>query len=75
VMRSQAVTAINAAKTECIHGHPFAGCNVYWRPGTPGHRDCRACARDRRQQRQRRQQALVQLDRAWDALASLGQAA
>ena len=45
VLRGNSFAAINARKTECVHGHPFAGTNLYrWR----NRRDCRQCARDRR---------------------------
>ncbi len=32
--------AINARKTECIHGHPFTTANTYWHRGW---RQCRTC--------------------------------
>lgn len=51
VLRSRSWAAVNAAKTECIHGHPYDLVNTYWRPGTPDHRDCRACMAMRRHQR------------------------
>jgi hypothetical protein len=35
----------NAAKTECIHGHPFDKANTRWT--SRGQRDCRACGRAR----------------------------
>lgn len=35
------ITSINAAKTECVHGHPFDEANTYITPG--GSRRCRAC--------------------------------
>jgi hypothetical protein len=51
-MRGTSFAAVNAAKTECIHGHPFDLFGTYWRPN--GHRDCRACIRDRVKRYQRR---------------------
>lgn len=41
-----APAAINAAKTECIHGHAFDSANTYVHPRT-GVRQCRACKRER----------------------------
>lgn len=35
-------SGINARATHCIHGHPFAGDNLYRRPN--GKRECRECA-------------------------------
>lgn len=31
------------AKTHCPYGHPYSGDNLYIKPNTPGHRDCRTC--------------------------------
>jgi hypothetical protein len=45
VLRGTSFAAVNAAKTECEHGHPFDLFNTYIRPN--GNRDCRACIRDR----------------------------
>lgn len=42
-LRGETLPAINAAKTECIHGHPFDSANTGIRAN--GHRWCRACAR------------------------------
>ena len=40
LMRGGGPQAINKAKTECIHGHPLSGANLYlWGRG----RGCRAC--------------------------------
>jgi hypothetical protein len=39
------VAAINARKTECIHGHPFTDDNTYARDR--GGRACKTCARER----------------------------
>lgn len=47
LMRGEGVTTKNAAKTHCVHGHPFDEANTYaWR----GRRACRTCrdARNRR---------------------------
>src|SRR5688572_17549814 len=55
VLRGDAPTAVNAAKTECAHGHPLAGDNlIVERNGT---RDCRTCRRDRTREAQRRYRA------------------
>jgi len=35
----------NTKKNHCPQGHPYAGSNLYLRPGTT-HRMCRACTRD-----------------------------
>ncbi len=40
-------TAINAAKTECIHGHPLSGPNVYHANGGRFCKTCRAAAQRR----------------------------
>lgn len=43
-MRSPvAPSAINARKTQCIHGHPFDEVNTYRPPGKPSWRMCRTC--------------------------------
>lgn len=46
-LRGDTVNARNAAKTECVHGHPFEGENLY--VTIAGHRGCRACDREKRQ--------------------------
>ncbi|HEY1319563.1 MAG TPA: HNH endonuclease signature motif containing protein [Streptosporangiaceae bacterium] len=46
VLRGRSFAAVNAAKTECDHGHAFTRENTYIR--RDGHRNCRQCARDRR---------------------------
>lgn len=43
-LRGESVSAINARKTHCIHGHPFSGDNLRVEK-TTGQRTCRACDR------------------------------
>jgi hypothetical protein len=45
ILRGRSFAAVNAAKVECDHGHPYDERNTYTRPD--GHRDCRACIRRR----------------------------
>jgi hypothetical protein len=45
VLRGCSVSAINARKNRCDHGHQFDLWNTYWTPD--GRRDCRVCIRDR----------------------------
>lgn len=45
LLRGDTFQARNAAKTECIHGHPFDEANTYRPPGRPDHRFCRECRR------------------------------
>lgn len=47
-MRSSAVSALNARKTECVRGHPLSGANLYERNGR---RHCRACRADNARER------------------------
>lgn len=47
IMRGEAVTVVNAAKTHCDSGHEFTEANTYYRPDRTG-RQCRACRRDRK---------------------------
>ena len=71
-MRGSSFSAVNAAKDECDHGHPFDLLNCYWRPD--GHRDCRICTARRQreyQQRKRQQAAATKLPSG----AELGRAA
>lgn len=42
ILRGTAPTAINAAKTHCIHGHEYTEENTYRRPDNGG-RQCRTC--------------------------------
>lgn len=44
VHRGLAPTAVNAAKTHCVHGHPFSDENVYTTPD--GERVCLTCRRE-----------------------------
>ena len=72
-LRGRSFAAVNAAKTECVHGHPFDLLGTYWRPD--GHRDCRACIRDRvRRYQQRHRAAIARLPAATNR-AGLGRAA
>ena len=71
-LRGRSFAAVNAAKDECIHGHPFDLLGTYWKPN--GHRDCRACIRDRVKRYRRRKRA-AQLADAAQAPAALGRAA
>lgn len=41
VLRGGGPAAVNAAKTHCLHGHPFDQANTYVRPN--GWRFCRVC--------------------------------
>ena len=47
------VTTINAAKTHCVHGHPFDGYNLIIRPDGKS-RECRQCVYDRNREFKRR---------------------
>jgi len=53
VLRGIAPVATNAAKTHCIHGHPFDTANTYIRRDT-GSRQCRTCIRDWQRRNARR---------------------
>lgn len=55
-LRGTSFSAVNAAKTQCINGHPFSGANL--RTTTKGYRRCRACDYEtsRRQYPRRREQ-------------------
>lgn len=48
VLRGDTIVAINAAKTECVNGHPLSGENLYVAPTDDGrrHRSCRTCRRE-----------------------------
>jgi len=43
LLRGRTFQAANAAKTHCLHGHPFDEANTYRTPR--GERQCRACSR------------------------------
>ena len=60
ILRGTGQSARNAAKTECVHGHPLSGANLYVMPST-GHRYCRVCrnAKKRAQRARRRARGLV----------------
>jgi len=53
VLRGIGPTAVNARKTECIHGHPFDAENTIWVTSPYGHtnRKCRACRNERNRRR------------------------
>lgn len=55
LLRGDTRTARNAAKTECVHGHPLAGANLMLRPN--GDRRCRACYRKSQRESSRRRRA------------------
>jgi hypothetical protein len=58
IRRGTGPLAENAAKTHCVHGHEFAGENLYVRPD--GRRQCRACnAEHQRRHHARKEQADV----------------
>ena len=48
-LRGGSFSAVNAAKNECDHGHPYDLLNTYWYTARDGHvrRDCRTCIRRR----------------------------
>lgn len=50
--RGMAITARNARKTHCIHGHPFTPENTY-RDRNRNSRSCRTCHRERERKRTR----------------------
>lgn len=56
VLRGIGITAVNATKTVCKHGHALDQKNTYRRRGR-GHRVCIRCARFRTQQWRMRQEA------------------
>lgn len=58
VLRGSGPTAINAAKTHCVHGHLFDETNTAHRP--EGARGCKTCSRRRaREQRLRQSMSLT----------------
>lgn len=56
VLRGDTIVATNAAKTECLRGHPFDEENTY--PIPSGGRSCRECQRQRAAEWYRRHRAL-----------------
>jgi hypothetical protein len=54
-LRGISVTAQNARKEFCTHGHKFTPANTYIR--ADGNRDCRECRRVRSREAKRRQRA------------------
>lgn len=67
ILRGRGPTAINAAKTECIHGHPLSGDNLYIT--TQGRRKCRQCTRDQNRANQSRYvERKRRTNNAWYAL-------
>jgi hypothetical protein len=52
LLRGRGPTAIKAAQTHCVHGHPFDEANTYLKPNN-GTRVCRVC-RNRRAEASRR---------------------
>jgi len=50
MLRGETITARNAARTECPHGHPYDERNTYRYRGA---RYCRTCARDAMRRRRR----------------------
>lgn len=68
VLRGIGPSAINARKTECIHGHPLSGDNlVKWRLDR-GHRVCRQCAlaaQKRHDRKRRPPKGLSKEDEPW----------
>lgn len=57
LLRGQSThAATNAAKTHCIHGHPFDGTNTYITP--EGRRQCRTCRETRSRAYESRRRSL-----------------
>lgn len=56
IMRGEGVTALNARKTHCKHGHAFDEGNTLFRARSTGgfRRECRRCHREQEQRRYRR---------------------
>lgn len=55
ILRGRCPSAVNARKTECVHGHPFNPENTYLTPR--GHRMCRICKRAAKKRQLRRRAA------------------
>lgn len=58
VLRSEGITAKNAQKTHCKHGHEFTPSNTIRRKGG---RECRACQRERESRRVKASQSKFSL--------------
>lgn len=56
LVRGMGFSGLNARKTECIHGHPLEGSNLYIHKKT-GDRVCRACHAAREAKRRHRIQS------------------
>jgi len=59
ILRGDGPTAINAAKDECIRGHPFDLYNTIWRGPGGIWRECRACIPIRKELQRQRESGLV----------------
>lgn len=67
ILRGRGPTAINAAKTECINGHPLSGDNLFI--AAQGRRKCRQCKRERERASQSRYiERKRRTNNAWYAL-------
>lgn len=65
-LRGISFTAQNAAKTECLRGHPLSEENIDY--SKSGSRICRTCDKARkRESRKRRRQHRLEYDRQWRA--------
>lgn len=51
MLRGVSFGAVNARKTACPFGHPYAGDNLH--RGSDGYRECRTCHRDKERERRR----------------------
>lgn len=55
VLRGNGLTAVNARKRRCVHGHQFTKANTYrYRKGRRWHRTCLACVMNRQRKYRRR---------------------
>jgi hypothetical protein len=50
-LRGESFSAIHAAKTHCVNGHPFTAENTYVPKDRPWQRCCRQCPRESRHRR------------------------
>lgn len=66
VLRGVGLSAENARKTHCIHGHKFTPENtrVYRRPGREPERTCRACCRETARRKRARNRNFTSQERA-----------